>query len=282
MDRNQYSLRFDRMVVMSIIAHCLLLLFVSLLWGGSAVPAIKTVQLVIESRPVAREVIAEVKRESAPGRVKRDAFSTGSAEESLESLLERSTFPHQPVAERDAPNRKREDDFDYGSLRRDQESPDGRLDRNPDSKDMQAHRPSITDRDTRTKEGTRETFGRDDATRQSGKNGNPDIKGSDFGKQGDRGAGVTGLVNMRGRSLLYRPTVVLPERFSRQGISYSVQVEITVSEEGIVSRAAVLEPSGDSGLDLLLEQRARMYRFEAASPGTGVQTGTIVFTIQPR
>ena len=93
MDRNQYSLRFDRMVVMSIIAHCLLLLFVSLLWGGSAVPAIKTVQLVIESRPVAREVIAEVKRESAPGRVKRDAVSTGSAEESLESLLERSTFP---------------------------------------------------------------------------------------------------------------------------------------------------------------------------------------------
>ncbi len=276
------GMRFDRMVVVSIAAHCLLLVLVSLFWGGTEIPPVRTVQLVIESRTVSREVIAEVRRESAPARARQDSQERGSADDSLENLLERSSFPHKPAPERELPNRRREDDFDYGSLRRDHESPAGRLERNPDSKDMQAHRPSLTDRDTRDRAGARDTIGRDDLTRQGGKSSTPGISGSDFARQGDRGSGVTGLVNLRGRNCVYRPMITLPERYSRQGLSYTVQVEISVTEEGIVSRAAVTEPSGNPELDLLLEQRARMFRFEAASAGTGTQAGMIAFSIQPR
>lgn len=281
MEEIRDSVRFDRMVVVSFVLHCLLLVLISLFWNGADIPPVRTVQLAIESRAVSREVIAEVRRESAPAKDKRDSQEKGAADDSLENLLERSSFPHKPALQRDRPNRRRDDDFDYGSLRRDAESPAGRLERNPDSKDMQAHRPSLTDRDTRDIAGRRDSFGRDDLTKQGGKNA-PGLTGADFAQQGARGAGVTGLANLRGRSCVYQPAISLPERYSRQGLSYTVQVEIHVAEEGIVSRAAVLEPSGDPELDLLLEQRARMFRFEPAAAGSGIQTGMISFSIQPR
>jgi TonB family protein len=282
MEVMQDGMRFNRMIVASIIAHCLLLVLVSLLWSGSEVPPVKVVQLVIESRPVAKEVIAEVRRESAPSKAKQDSQELGAKDNSLESLLERSTYPHKAAPARELPNRRREDEVDYGSLRRDQESPYGRLERNPDDKDMQSYRPSVTDRDTKDREGDRDTIGRDDVTRQTGKTGSPGVTGADLARQGDRGAGVTGQVNLRGRNLVYRPVISLPERYSRQGLSYTVQIEIMVTEEGIVSRAAISAPSGNPELDILLEQRARMFRFEAAAMGTGNQSGTIAFSIQPR
>ena len=273
--------RMRRMVLYSVMLHLFLVVLVSLFWGKSEEPRPRRVQLTIESRPVAREVIAEVRKESAPGRARVDSFTKGAKSESLESLLQRSSFTHDRPLDRAEPARRRTDDADYGALRRDRESPYGRLDRNPDARDMLSHRPGLTERDTADRRGALDTTGRDDYTRQAGRDGNPGLTGDDFKRQGDQGSGVTGTVKVRGRSLVYRPEIQLPERYSRMGLSFSVQVEISVTEEGLVSMARVLASSGDPELDRRLEQRARLFRFEKASTG-GVQGGTIVFDIQPR
>jgi TonB family protein len=100
-------------------------------------------------------------------------------------------------------------------------------------------------------------------------------------REGAGGQGVTGNINLKGRRVIHRPDIVLPERYSRMGRGYSVGVEFVVAPEGLVVQARVAQSVGDLELERILVQYARRYRFERVTDA-GNQAGTITFTIVPQ
>ncbi len=64
------------------------------------------------------------------------------------------------------------------------------------------------------------------------------------------------------------------------GLSFTVEVEIIVSPEGLVKTARTISSIGQPDLERRLVQAARRYRFEKILSDED-QTGTITFVVKP-
>ena len=270
------EIRFQEAFVFAILFHVALIGLLSVLGGqcGTAdteIPSARAVSLAF-TPPAEREIVTGFEPEqSAPGSRVRDLLFRGTGGDEDTASLAKSDDTAA-----DAVGSIPDEHFTPIPLSRDMASPQGREQR-PDSPEIVTPGVTSPSRDVVTQPGSVDSPGRDAATVHEGRDG---VSTSEQQRIGDQGLGVEGTVNVRGRRLVFKPTVELPPEYSQMGLSFTVEVEIVVGEEGLVSSARVVRSDGQPDLERRLVQAARRYRFEAVDGG-GNQTGTITFVVRP-
>jgi len=274
-----------RLLVCSLILHVgifIVALVVGALSSESEPPVQeRVVRLMLNKRVVSRKIVPVQPQESAAGRNKKLAdqvFDQSFFKKIRKSLMQNrsrmsETAPGDPVSSRDRGMDKRYDrlqkspDADHGRLNR---SSSRNIDDYPGRRDL--------NKDTKTRDGNFNSLGRDGLTR-TGDDRNPlRTEGTKRASRGNRGNSVYGVMNVRGRKVVYRPRIVLPAKYSRRGLSYTVRVKVTISPEGHVISAVVMGAPGDAELRRIIVQAARRYRLERG----GSDFGMLVITIRPR
>lgn len=243
--------------------------------GGKKDETARTVQLHFQPRRERKVLTGIDPRQSAPGDKAEDTFWTGKGSQDRQATRKKSR-----ITDKDSPGSGREStEHTPIPLSRDMAAPHGHLD-NPDSGKIDNPDKDSLEQDYTTRAGNEVSPGRDRATTGRGDEA-VDESDPTRKREGDRGKGVRGSVNVRGRQVVYKPTVELPPRYSKLGLSFTVQIGIQVSPEGLVIRAGVEKGVGRPDLERRLVQVARRYRFEAV-PEDGIQEGTITFFIRPK
>lgn len=270
-----------RAVGISLLLHALLLFAALFTDCSQALPRKRSVALVIHNSRLRHELIGKKARQAAPGTDKRDALSwQHSVEQDLKDLQEKTSPSRTRPRDRKHPRRKTDTDR-YSILSRERAEPDGRKHPKPFSREQINPDRTSLERDHRTRAGSHQTPGKDDRsgsrTSDPGKDDSPRAR-----RRGNRGQGITGIVNVRGRRETHRPAFTLPPRYSRLGLSFTVKVDIRINTDGLVYWARVRRSIGRMELERILEQKARLFRFEKVSADHGNQPATITFQIRPR
>ena len=268
----------------SLVFHLLLILVFTVFSssGENEEPRERVVRLVLKKRVVSKDIVPDRPKESAPGQDKNkdDSVFDKSFFKKLrhKMLQDRSRVtdnaPKDPVSSRDKGLDRR-----YDRLQKAPSAKHGRLNR-ASSKNIDDY-PGRKDlnKDTGTRDGSFNSLGRNDLTRNMDNRNPLRDSGSRRSNQGNRGSGVTGFLNVRGRRTIYSPRIVLPPRYSRQGLSYTIRVRVVVSPEGIITSASVIGLPGDAELRRIAVQAARRYRVEAAPRE---DNAILVIAIRPR
>jgi len=281
MQENQ-GVAMKRLFIFSAVAHLVIILVFSLFPSEEQVtPRERVVQLILHKRVVSKEIVPDPVKESAPGQDKNKSEQV--FDDSFFKAAKQILRDHSRVSDgepQDRSSRDRGDNPRYDRLLKAPDSKQGRLDRSSSRTidDYPGRRDLNNDKDTR--DGNYHSIGRDAITRNTDTRDPLKDTGSRRATQGNQGNGVTGNVNVRGRRVVYRPTMVLPAKYNRSGLSFTVKISVVVSPEGIITAASVVGMTGDPELDRILVQFARRHRLEAVNGGD--QAGTISFLIRPR
>jgi TonB family protein len=83
------------------------------------------------------------------------------------------------------------------------------------------------------------------------------------------------------RKLLSSPDAVAPDWVKKQGLLLTVVVEVSVTPEGVVSRARAAKSSGYADVDAAVLDAVRRWRFSPAST-TQTLSGRFSYTLEPR
>lgn len=273
-----------RLLVWSVAVHIVLVLVLTVFAGESEddYPQERMVKLMLHQRVVSKDIVPDPPQESAPGQDKDKSdsiFDESFFKPSKDQLQKRNSIDATEPRDRDS--RDKGDDARYDRLQKAPDDKHGRLNRSsgPSTDDYPGRRDLNKDRDTRS--GDDFSLGRD-PLRRTGDNRDPlRDSGSRRANQGNKGSGITGNVNVRGRRVVYSPVMVLPDKYKQRGLSFYVTLNVVVTPEGLVSSASVVGTTGDPELDRIVVQFARRYRLEPVSTGLD-QSGTIGFQIRPQ
>jgi outer membrane biosynthesis protein TonB len=108
---------------------------------------------------------------------------------------------------------------------------------------------------------------------------NPDIESTDGTKNGSDGGDGISWESGRARVLKESPPLRPPAGTSEAGLKRSLTIEFDVLDSGLISRAVVIETTGDLEIDTeLLGQFKNSWKFEAL-PGAGKASGAITIKI---
>lgn len=273
-----------RLLAWSVAVHVVLVLVFTLFASESAddYPQERVVKLMLHQRVVSKDIVPDPPQESAPGQDKDrsdSVFDESFLKPSKDQLQSRNRM--DATEPRDRNSSDKGDDSRYDRLQKAPDATHGRLDRSSSHNidDYPGRKDLNKDRDTRS--GDSFTLGRD-PLRRTGDNRDPlRDSGTRRANQGNKGSGVSGNVNVRGRRVVYTPAMELPAKYKQRGLSFYVTLNVVVTPEGLVSSASVVGTTGDPELDRIVAQFARRYRLEPISTGLD-QSGTIGFQIRPQ
>jgi len=277
---------FRKLFLYSLLIHLLLVLVFTVFSSNEREesPRERVVRLLLKKRVVSKDIVPDRPQESASGQDQErsdQVFDASFFKKVRRQLLhDRSrvsdTGPEVPISSRDRGLDKR-----YDRLQKSPDKVHGRLNRSSSRKIDDYPGRRDLNKDIRTRDGDFNSLGRNRLARDSDNRNPLRDSGSLRSTQGNRGSSITGFLNVRGRRVVYSPRIVLPSRYSRQGLSYTVRVRVVLSPEGIVTSASVLGLPGDAELRRIIVQAARRYRVESI-PGPNNDTGILVITIRPR
>jgi len=274
-------------LIYSIVFHIVVLMLFFFVDVQQPKPKQKVVTIKLNKRPIPEFVKKERERERLAKVAKRQAdssiFKKDSADNSAIRKVEKSLLtadPNQPNIK--DKNRVKDNDTTYSRLSQSLSSKFGRLKRDDSSFSQDYTGKKSLNKDNKDKQGGSFDLGRDDVDKTVGKKGIGGTESNLLGKTPVAKKGsLSGRVTMKSRRVTYRPNISLPTKYSKMGTTFTIEFKISVTPEGLVTKATLVRSVGYPDLERRMKQYARRYRFEEALGG-GVQVGKITFYIRPR
>ena len=285
LDKKNYSKMFKRRfemkkaVIYSAVFHLILVIVFSITNSEEIKTVEKRVLLILNRRVVSEEITRidtsdRARNNDQSDSLQDDNSKTDKIDKNEKSILDK----YMPLDNKR--KRKNTHSKDLSRLSRDDPFKHGKK-KSLDSKkwdEFLGKRSS--DRDNKTKDGSAHRLGRDDISKTS--DGKKRLKrdAGRLSRKGRKGRGVTGVVSIKGRKVIFRPYVSLPEKYNRLGLSFKVSVRVTFNRGGIARMPKIQKSSGYTELDRILCQYARRYRVQPSSWKN--QTGIVIFNIHPK